>query len=116
MREPLPKELLIEAWKAIVGCVLERCLTQRACPPGKSRHDQLSAACSCIEQRERIKGGERERRGTRWRDMRFLTMKTEWHDQDYKSPITAFNSGKLSFNYEEMGLFFHDCNGSFRYG
>jgi hypothetical protein len=30
MREPLPNELLIEAWKARVGASLERCLTQRA--------------------------------------------------------------------------------------
>lgn len=36
MREPLPKELLIEAWKAIVGCDLDRYLTQRACPPSKA--------------------------------------------------------------------------------
>lgn len=30
MREPLPNELLIEAWKAMVGWVFERILTQRA--------------------------------------------------------------------------------------
>ena len=30
MRAPLPKELLMDAWKAIVGADSERCLTQRA--------------------------------------------------------------------------------------
>ena len=31
IREPLPKELLMEAWKAMVGAERERCLTHRAC-------------------------------------------------------------------------------------
>lgn len=31
MSEPLPNELLIEAWNAIVGADRDRCLTQRAC-------------------------------------------------------------------------------------
>lgn len=30
MRDPLPNELLIEAWKAIVGAERERCFTHRA--------------------------------------------------------------------------------------
>lgn len=30
MSEPLPNELLIEAWNAIVGADSDRCLTQRA--------------------------------------------------------------------------------------
>lgn len=30
MRDPLPNELLIDAWKAIVGAERERCLTHRA--------------------------------------------------------------------------------------
>ena len=30
MSEPLPNELLIDAWNAMVGCVLPRTLTQRA--------------------------------------------------------------------------------------
>lgn len=30
MRDPLPNELLIEAWNAIVGAESDRCLTQRA--------------------------------------------------------------------------------------
>jgi hypothetical protein len=30
MSEPLPNELLIEAWKASVGASFDRCLTQRA--------------------------------------------------------------------------------------
>lgn len=30
MRDPLPNELLIEAWKAMVGAERERCLTHRA--------------------------------------------------------------------------------------
>jgi hypothetical protein len=30
MREPLPNELLMEAWNAMVGAESERCFTQRA--------------------------------------------------------------------------------------
>lgn len=30
MREPLPKEWLIEAWKARVGAIGDRCAIQRA--------------------------------------------------------------------------------------
>jgi hypothetical protein len=30
IRDPLPNELLIDAWKAIVGAERERCLTHRA--------------------------------------------------------------------------------------
>lgn len=30
MSDPLPNELLIDAWKAIVGAERERCLTHRA--------------------------------------------------------------------------------------
>ena len=35
MSEPLPNELLMDAWKAMVGWYCERCLTQRACDVGQ---------------------------------------------------------------------------------
>lgn len=35
IREPFPKELVIDAWNAKVGRSLERCLTQAACLIGK---------------------------------------------------------------------------------
>jgi len=31
IRDPFPKELLMEAWNAMVGADNERCLTHRAC-------------------------------------------------------------------------------------
>ncbi len=48
MREPLPKELLIEAWKAIVGAERERCLTHRA---WVCQQDNRSLV-NCLEKQE----------------------------------------------------------------
>lgn len=44
MSEPLPNELLIEAWNASVGASLDRCLTQRACGRAEGGEDGQSLA------------------------------------------------------------------------
>jgi hypothetical protein len=55
MSEPLPKELVIEAWKARVGYSRERSLTQRAYVKVSNRFDVVFCkyVCNADEEKKR---------------------------------------------------------------
>lgn len=56
IREPLPKELLIEAWNARVGWSLDRCRTQAAwCIKLVTGHQQVSNDKIRVEKKEKNK-------------------------------------------------------------
>lgn len=55
MREPLPKELVMEAWKARVGYSRERSLTQRACVESATKFNARIARINAMCQNQKKK-------------------------------------------------------------
>lgn len=65
MSDPLPNELLMEAWKARVGASLERCLTHRACDQGITKGGKCLNSSAATRREE----GRDERKESLWKGM-----------------------------------------------